>query len=186
VAQGFQADALRATTVGLPSGAGARTARGSRSRPRSGPRLRHEWLEAQAVGGQKVLDYGCGSGILALAALVLGASRAAAFDIDPQALTATRENAQKNGLSERIHVVSDAARLDGPFDFVLANILSGTLVELAPRLAALCRPRGSLALAGMLALQAREVAEAYRPWFDIESAAEREGWSLLAGRRRPE
>jgi ribosomal protein L11 methyltransferase len=145
-----------------------------------------EWLEAQAVGGQKVLDYGCGSGILALAALVLGASRAAAFDIDPQALTATRENAQKNGLSERIHVVSDAARLDGPFDFVLANILSGTLVELAPRLAALCRPRGSLALAGMLALQAREVAEAYRPWFDIESAAEREGWSLLAGRRRPE
>ena len=145
-----------------------------------------EWLDARPQDGLRVLDYGCGSGILALAALKLGATAASAFDIDPQALLATRENALKNGLSERIAVQSEADAIAGPFDLVLANILAGPLVELAPRLAAHCRPGGALVLAGLLERQSAEVAQAYRPWFDIETAAERDGWNLLAGRRRAE
>jgi ribosomal protein L11 methyltransferase len=145
-----------------------------------------EWLDARPLAGLAVLDYGCGSGILALAALKLGAAAATAYDIDPQALLATRENALKNGLSGRISVLSDAAAINRPFDLVLANILAQPLIELAPRLAALCRPGGALALAGLLERQAVEVAQAYRPWFDIETAAERDDWVLLAGRRRAE
>lgn len=145
-----------------------------------------EWLDGAIRGGERVLDYGCGSGILALAALKLGASQAAAFDIDPQALHATRENAAKNGLADRITVADRAAGVGGEFDVVLANILSGPLVELAPDLAARSRPGGALVLAGLLARQADEVAQAYRPWFDIGPVADREGWVLLAGRRRVE
>ena len=145
-----------------------------------------EWLDAHVQGGERVLDYGSGSGILALAALKLGASAAVAFDIDPQALIATRENAAKNGLGGKITVAERAGRIAGPFDIVLANILAGPLVELAPRLAPMARTGGDLVLAGLLERQAAEVAQAYRPWFDIGPAAEREGWTLLAGRRRAE
>jgi ribosomal protein L11 methyltransferase len=145
-----------------------------------------EWLDAHVQGGERVLDYGSGSGILALAALKLGASTAVAFDIDPQALIATRENAAKNGLGGKITVAERAERIAGPFDIVLANILAGPLVELAPRLAPLARTGGDLVLAGLLERQAAEVAQAYWPWFDIGPAAEREGWTLLAGRRRAE
>jgi ribosomal protein L11 methyltransferase len=145
-----------------------------------------EWLDSGIAGGERVLDYGCGSGILALAALKLGAAEATAFDIDPQALRATRENAQKNGLSTRVATPDQAGAIDGHFDVVLANILAGPLTELAPRLASLARTGGSLVLAGLLAHQAAEVAQAYRPWFDIGPVAEREEWTLLAGRRRPE
>ncbi len=145
-----------------------------------------EWLEGRIQGGETLLDYGCGSGILALAALKLGAAVATAFDIDPQALTATRENAAKNGLGSRITVAADAAAIRGRFDLVAANILAGPLVELAPALAARCVPGGFLVLAGMLESQAAEVAQAYGPWFDIETAARREGWIALAGCRRAE
>ena len=145
-----------------------------------------EWLDQQVRGGEQVLDYGCGSGILALAALKLGADAAVACDIDPQALMATRENAAKNGLAAKIRVAKDPDAVAGVFDLVLANILAGPLIELAPRLATHCRTGGAIALAGLLARQAAEVAEAYRPWFDIAPESEREGWSLLAGRRRAE
>jgi ribosomal protein L11 methyltransferase len=145
-----------------------------------------EWLDGAIRGGERVLDYGCGSGILALAAVKLGAREAAAFDIDPQALHATRENAAKNGLAARIAVAGYASDIAGRFDVVLANILSGPLIGLAPALAPRTRSGGALVLAGMLARQADEVAQAYRPWFDIGPAAEREGWTLLVGRRRPE
>ena len=145
-----------------------------------------EWLDRAIRGGERVLDYGCGSGILALAALKLGAEHASAFDIDPQALHATRENAAKNRLSERIAIAEGAADIAGNFDVVLANILSGPLIALAPDLARRATPGGALALAGLLSAQAGEVAQAYRPWFDIGPAAEREGWVLLAGRRLPE
>ncbi|MGH8131292.1 MAG: 50S ribosomal protein L11 methyltransferase [Steroidobacteraceae bacterium] len=145
-----------------------------------------EWLDGQALDGLRILDYGCGSGILALAALELGATAASAFDIDPQALVATRENAVKNRLIERLEVVRDADAIGGPFDLVLANILAAPLIELAPRLAGHCRVGGSLLLAGMLDRQAEEVAQSYRPWFDTEIAAAHEGWTLLAGRRRAE
>jgi ribosomal protein L11 methyltransferase len=145
-----------------------------------------EWLDGAIAGGERVLDFGCGSGILALAALALGADSATAFDIDPQALLATRENAAKNGLSSRVAVPRLAGDIAGSFDVVLANILSEPLIGLAPGLAPKVRAGGALVLAGMLARQADEVARAYRPWFDIGSAAEREGWTLLAGRRRAE
>ena len=145
-----------------------------------------EWLDRQVRGGEQVLDYGCGSGILALAALKLGADAAVACDIDPQALTATRENASKNGLAAKIRVAENSDTVAGDFDLVLANILARPLIELAPRLASRCRAGGVIALAGMLARQADEVAEAYQPWFDIAPESEREGWSLLAGRRRVE
>jgi ribosomal protein L11 methyltransferase len=145
-----------------------------------------EWLDGAIRGGERVFDYGCGSGILALAALKLGADRACAFDIDPQALHATRENAAKNRLGERVDVAESAAGIAGRFDVVLANILSGPLIALAPDLAPRAAPGGALVLAGLLAAQAGEVAQAYRPWFDIAPVAEREGWVLLAGRRLPE
>jgi ribosomal protein L11 methyltransferase len=145
-----------------------------------------DWLDGRIRGGERVLDYGCGSGILALAALKLGAGSASAFDIDPQAITATRENAVKNGLATRIEVVEHPEAIAGSYDIVLANILAGPLVELAPRLARFTRAGGEIVLAGMLARQAAEVARAYGPWFDIAPEAEREGWTLLAGRRRAE
>ena len=145
-----------------------------------------EWLDGAIAGGERILDFGCGSGILGLAALKLGAAKATAFDIDPQALVATRENAAKNGLSERIAVARLAGDVAGPFDIVVANILSSPLIGLAPGLAQRARAGGQILLAGMLERQAGEVAQAYRPWFDIGPAAEREGWTLLAGRRRAE
>lgn len=145
-----------------------------------------EWLDGMVVGGERLLDYGCGSGILALAALRLGAGHASAFDIDAQALRATRENAAKNRLEAVIDVHARADEVQGRFDIVVANILSGPLIALAPGLAARAKPGGALALAGMLERQAGEVAQAYQPWFDIAPVAEREGWTLLAGRRRVE
>lgn len=145
-----------------------------------------EWLDAHLAAGSTVLDYGCGSGILALAALRLGAARATAFDIDPQALVATHDNAARNALAGRLTIAQRAGTIAGPFDLVLANILAGPLRALAPELAGHCRPGGAVLLAGLLDAQATEVAEAYGPWFDIETAARRDGWTALAGRRRAE
>lgn len=146
------------------------------------------WIARHAADlrGAPVLDYGCGSGILALAALALGAKRAVAVDIDPQALSATRENAARNDLGRRLDVMPAAAlgADEAGFDVVLANILSGPLVELAPRLARLSRADGRIVLAGLLDEQAAGVAQAYRPWFDVGTHASRDGWTLLVGRRR--
>ncbi|HEU0224198.1 MAG TPA: 50S ribosomal protein L11 methyltransferase [Steroidobacteraceae bacterium] len=145
-----------------------------------------EWLDGLALAGRRVLDYGCGSGILALAALRLGAASATAFDIDPQALIATRENARRNALERKLTVAGAGSPIGGPFDVVLANILAGPLVSLGPALAGYCAPGGAIALAGLLDAQAPEVAAAYGPWFDIAPAARRNGWTMLAGRRRGE
>jgi ribosomal protein L11 methyltransferase len=145
-----------------------------------------EWLDAHVAAGATVLDYGCGSGILALAALALGAARATAFDIDPQALIATRGNAGRNALADRLTIAEQDSAIAGPFDLVVANILAGPLRLLAPDLARHCHPGGAVLLAGLLDPQAAEVAEAYGPWFDIETAARRDGWTALAGRRRAE
>ena len=147
-----------------------------------------EWLEAAELTGKHVLDYGCGSGILAIAALKLGAERALAVDIDPQALLATVENAQRNGVAERLTVARAPLASSVVCDVLLANILAEPLEGLAAEFAALVAPRGQLVLSGLLAQQAATVAMRYRPWFDIEPdqghVTLREDWARLDGVRR--
>ena len=145
------------------------------------------WLDGlpdDDLGGAAVIDYGCGSGILAVAALKLGAASVVAIDIDPQALLATRENAERNQVLDCLQVTDDPEALGDPAGILVANILAGPLVELAPRLAQLVRPAGRIALSGLLLDQADAVAAAYQPWFDIALDGSREGWGLLSGRRR--
>lgn len=142
-----------------------------------------EWLDAHPPCGQDVIDYGCGSGILALAAARLGARRIECCDIDPQALLATAENAAANGLQARLCIRKHPEELAGAADLLLANILAGALCELAPRLAALLRPGASVVLAGLLESQQAEVAAAFAPWFDVAPFARRDGWIGLAGAR---
>jgi ribosomal protein L11 methyltransferase len=143
-----------------------------------------EWLDAQDLASRRVVDYGCGSGILAIAAARLGASGVRAVDIDAQALIATLDNATRNAVAERLLITADPQLGAGSADVLLANILAGPLVELAPRFARAVRAGGALALSGLLAEQVETVTAAYRPWFDIATAATREGWALLAGQRR--
>ena len=143
-----------------------------------------EWLDRHFVAGQSVIDYGCGSGILAIAALKLGAARAACFDIDSQALTATRDNAHANAVEARLDVCVSADELPRRTDILIANILSDTLCALAGDFAQRVRPGGSLVLAGILAHQEREVTAAYAPCFDIAAFAQRDSWVGLSGFRR--
>ena len=145
-------------------------------------RLMLEFMAREMAGGERVLDYGCGSGILAIAAAQLGAARVAAVDVDPQAVVATRANAQANGVA--VEAYSGEALPPGSYDIVLSNILARPLIVLAPLLAARTAPGGRLALAGLLSAQAQEVAQAYRDWFDLRVELERDEWVLLAGRRR--
>ncbi len=142
------------------------------------------WLDEFAQPDNLAIDYGCGSGVLAVAAAKLGARAAWAFDIDPQALTATRDNAAANGVEERVHVVPTDDALPAGADILLSNILCGPLCELAPRFAALTAPGARIVLAGLLSAQADEVTRAHAPWFDIAPFATRDGWTALAGSRR--
>jgi ribosomal protein L11 methyltransferase len=143
-----------------------------------------EWLDGADLHGKAVLDYGCGSGILAIAALKLGAASATAVDIDPQAVTATLDNAQRNGVADRLIVSTVAEMQATPADIVLANILAEPLEALAPVLTALVKPRGNVVLSGLLTHQAPRVAAQYAPWFDIEPLAVREDWARVTGVRR--
>lgn len=143
-----------------------------------------EWLAQADLKGKTVLDYGCGSGILAIAALLLGAGRAVCVDIDPQALTATLDNARVNGVEDRVQVLLPEAFEPAEYGVVLANILANPLIGLAPLLAECAAPGAGLALAGLLERQADEVRAAYAPWFDFEPDGHREGWNRINGRRR--
>ena len=143
------------------------------------------WLDGIPLVGARLIDYGCGSGILAIAALKLGAAAALAVDHDPQALEATRANAAENGVAGHLRVLSPQELPDERADCLVANILAGPLLELAPHLAALVRPGGRLALSGLLADQAQTVAAAYAPWFQLEPPVVAEEWILLSGRRHP-
>lgn len=144
-----------------------------------------EWLDEHAarLAGKSLLDYGCGSGILAIAALKLGAARAQGMDIDPQALLASRDNAARNQVSERLALTLEPASLQVA-DIVVANILAGPLHELAPRLAALVSAGGDLVLSGILAEQASNLVEHYLTWFDMQPIVTRDGWARLSGTRR--
>ena len=145
-----------------------------------------EWLDAQAaaLAGARVLDFGCGSGILAIAAALLGASRITAVDLDPQALIATDENAARNGVASRIEAVLPGAAPAGSYDLLVANILSGPLVELAPTLMARIGPGARFALSGILTAQAAEVAAAYSAFATMDPPVTRGDWVRLDGLRR--
>ena len=145
-------------------------------------RLCLRWLERHVQPDSSVLDYGCGSGILAIAALKLGARAAIGVDVDPAAVAAARENAARNEVTARF-VGSDVA-LELPVDLVVANILANPLIVLAPALAAHCRSGGRIALAGILAPQADAVAAAYAQWFAMAHFAVDDGWVCLEGVRR--
>ena len=150
-------------------------------------RLCLERLAATPPIGIDVIDYGCGSGVLAVVAAALGARRVLAFDIDPQALQATTENARINEVSDRVSVAAAHAAVNdvgATASLVVANILAGPLVELAPVLAAMTTPGGHLALSGILEAQAAGVADAYRDAFDIHTETSRGGWVRLDGIRR--
>jgi len=140
-----------------------------------------EWLEQIDLQGKTVLDFGCGSGILSVAALKLGATFANAVDIDLQAITATRQNAARNGVSDAL-LVETTLDEDAPrFDIVVANILAGTLSEYATIICKRLKPGGLLALSGILSEQAEDVASDYRSQIDFAPAVVQDNWARLAG-----
>ena len=147
-----------------------------------------EWLDAIELQGRTVLDYGCGSGVLAIAALKLGCERAHAMDIDVQAITAARENAAQNGVQDMISCSASPDAIEEQFDVVVANILAGPLVELAESVSDRVRPGGQLALSGILSEQAADVIAAYAPHIDFDNPEFREQdgqtWTRLTGRKR--
>ena len=147
-----------------------------------------EWLDALSLQGKTLLDYGCGSGILAVAALKLGSPSATAIDNDPQAVIATRQNAINNAVADRLHAQHSVQPVEGTFDVVVANILAGPLIELAEQITAMLSKSGILALSGVLSEQVVDVMAAYEPWIDFAPAVFREQdgqiWSRLSGTRR--
>lgn len=149
-------------------------------------RLCMEWLEAHPPHRLSVLDYGCGSGILAMVAEKLGASEVIGVDIDPQAIESARYNSERNRCNIAFHLPEQFAGAphDPLFDVVVANILSSPLKLMAPMLAGRVAPGGSLVLSGILARQADEVAAAYAPFLDLTMWSEREGWVALSGKRK--
>lgn len=149
------------------------------------------WLDQNLQAGDRVMDYGCGSGILAIAALKLGAGHVTGIDIDPQALKASQENALRNHCDPAKFVFAPAYQAverelspHEQMDVVVANILANPLIMLAPILAHAVREKGYIVLSGVLKGQAEEVKNVYRQWFDVHTSHEQEGWVLLTGTQR--
>lgn len=142
------------------------------------------WLDRNPPRNAKVIDYGCGSGILAVAALLLGATAVRAVDNDPQALIATVDNARKNGVAAGVQAVRPEQLDDEPTDVLLANILAGPLLELQPRFADLLKPGGRLVLSGVLESQVAALLSRYQADFAFSPAQCRDGWARLDGVRR--
>jgi ribosomal protein L11 methyltransferase len=144
-------------------------------------RLCLAWLEKNVTAGDTVIDYGCGSGILGIAALKLGAAAATGVDIDPRALETARYNSQRNGVA--LDVMNAQGALPRAARITVANILANPLRMLAPILASLTQPGGLIALSGILDEQADEVCRAYAPWSRLAVSSRQDGWVLLAGRK---
>lgn len=142
-----------------------------------------EWLTRAALGQAQITDYGCGSGILAIAALKLGAAHAWAVDHDPQALLATQTNAAHNEVASQLRTASPSEFSETDADVLLANILADPLLALAPRFARLVRPGGWIALSGITEDQTQQLIQACNPWFSFAVPVAKEGWVLLTGRR---
>ena len=142
------------------------------------------WLDGLDLTGATVLDFGCGSGILALAALALGADRAVGVDNDPQAILATRDNAERNGVSDRLGVHLPADEPATAYPVVVANILATALDALAEHLAARVQPGGVIALSGILAGQEDDLLQRYAAWFGDLQVARLDDWIRISGRRR--
>lgn len=143
-----------------------------------------EWLDQADLAGKRVIDYGCGSGVLAIAAALLGAREVIAIDNDPQAIEASRDNAERNGVAASVALFLPDADPGAVADVLVANILAGPLHALAPVFAARLRPGGTLALSGILVSQRDELLARYAEWFDDLSASVREDWVRIDGRRR--
>jgi ribosomal protein L11 methyltransferase len=142
-----------------------------------------QWLDEHGPITTRMVDYGCGSGILAIAALKLGALHAFGVDIDPQAIMASRDNAERNQVSASL-TLSHSDRDLTPVSLIIANILAGPLEVLAPRLAALTKTRGRIVLSGVLATQAKVVQKCYSQWYDMEPIVTQGDWARLSGKKR--
>lgn len=142
-----------------------------------------EWLDGADLAGRSLIDFGCGSGILAIAAAHLGARHVIAVDHDPQAVLATRNNAILNGVEDRVQALHSDAFGDRSADIVMANILANVLVQLAEPIRRRVMPGGTLVLSGILREQARDVAAAYAAHFSLEPAVARDAWVRITGRR---
>lgn len=143
-----------------------------------------EWLDSIDCQDKSIIDYGCGSGILGIAGLLLGAHSMVGIDIDPQAVEATQANAERNSITpDRYEVKLPPYDSDVEADIVVANILAGPLAELADTISKLVKPGGLLALSGILESQAHSVVEAYKPWFNIESITEKEEWVRIVAKK---
>jgi ribosomal protein L11 methyltransferase len=145
-------------------------------------RLCLKWLDTQLKGSESVLDYGCGSGILTIAALKLGAGSAVGVDIDEQAIRASKDNAAQNNVDAQFYLPDGLPQ--GQFDIVVANILANPLRMLGEMLAARTKQGGRIVLSGLLDEQVEELSGIYRQWFDIEPAEIDEGWARLSGVKR--
>ncbi len=143
-----------------------------------------EWLDGLDLAGKTVTDFGCGSGILAIAALKLGATSAVGVDNDPQALTASIDNAERNGVADRLALFLPDDVDAEPADVFIANILAGPLGELAPTFAAAAKPGAPFAISGILIGQQDELLQRYAEWFDDLRVDTREDWVRISGRRR--
>ncbi|HEY9052484.1 MAG TPA: 50S ribosomal protein L11 methyltransferase [Gammaproteobacteria bacterium] len=144
-----------------------------------------QWLDSADLDNKTVLDFGCGSGVLAIAALLLGAKHCDGVDIDPQALEATRDNAEANHVSDKLAVMLPKQLPQQQYDIVLANILAGPLVELAPKLTAYLKPGGHIVLSGILQTQAAEILKAYAPWCTLDPVTVKEDWIRVNGIKQP-
>lgn len=143
-----------------------------------------QWLDQHDVSQNTLLDYGCGSGILAIAGLLLGAAMAEGVDIDPQAITATYSNAEINHVADKVAVYLPDQFTAKQFDIVMANILSGPLAELAPSLASYTKTGGKIVLSGILEQQAESVRTVYQQWFEMEPVVIHDGWAMITGRKK--